>query len=262
MVKAVCPRCLKEHSEPMEACPDPVYDADFEGYYVLEPLSPNLSLAHRKVAELLRCPVDWQEVAPNYSITLALEKYWQEIAASCLPWPGEYFAGLFHPVDFETEAEEDLSRDLPQITAWIERARPIYIDRTRRFRDMKFADEEIYRKHFPANNLSTKQIRAESGRGKFVSKFYRGVTPERLQDVMWTILGDYWRQLLDLPAANIYVDALTVIGASRGHDTSWIHFDVDLSTPQTHAYPILQSEIPKGEARIGIDNLQGYVILD
>jgi hypothetical protein len=302
MVKRVCPRCLSKHFEPIEDCPNPIYDKDYQDEVIREPRRPTISPARVRISELLKCPVDWQAIAPDQGISVSLERFWEEVASECLlegeglldtpqensvkhgeltelsdlsdeqfelllvelqKIDGETFDEYFKPVILEVTAEEDLIRDLPDIEAWITRARAKYKSAVYRFEKMRMAYETDYRKHFPPSNISTEEIRNRTGgRPGKDSLFYKGITPARLENLMWTILDEVWRQILDVNHARVYVDACTIIGASKGKDTRYIYFDIDLSTPITHAYPILAEEIPNDEDIIRIDNLQGYTIID
>ncbi len=301
IVKRVCPRCLSNHAEPVEDCPNPIYDKDYQDEVILEPRRPTVSPARVRISELLKCPVDWQAIAPDQGISISLERFWEEVASECLlegegspntpsdnslkfidlseslsdeqiaveldevrKLYGETFDEYSKPLVLEITAEEDLIRELPYIEAWITRARAKYKNAVYRFEKMRIANESDYRKHFPPTNMSTEEMRNRTrGRpGKDASLFYKGITPARLEHLMWTILDEVWRQILEVTHAGVYVDACTIIGASKGKDTKYIYFDIDLSTPITHAYPILEEAIPNDEDIIRIDNLQGYTIID
>lgn len=302
-MKRVCPRCLSNHAEPIDECPNPIYDRDYQDEVILEPRRPTISPARVRVSELLRCPVDWQAIAPDQGISISLERFWEEVASECLlegrglpdstpassvnpgelhelsdlsdeesgvlyaelrEMAGETFDEYFQPMNLETTDEEDLVRELPEIEAWIVRARAKYKSAIYRFEKMRMADETDYRKHFPPSNISTEEIRNRTGgrQGKAPSLFYKGITPARLENLLWSILDEVWRQILDVNHVAVYVDACTIVGASKGKDTGYIHFDIDLSTPIAHAYPILPEEIPKDEDIIRFDHLQGYTVID
>src|ERR1051325_9157262 len=82
-LKDFCPRCLNTHAEPFESCPNPTYDLP-QAYYVLEPEDFPPSPARLEIIELLKCPIDWEQIAPGHAIVFSLEHYWQEVASSCL----------------------------------------------------------------------------------------------------------------------------------------------------------------------------------
>jgi hypothetical protein len=162
MMKRVCPRCLSNHAEPIDECPNPIYDKDYQDEVILEPRRLTISPARVRISELLKCPVDWQAIAPDQGISISLERFWEEVAADCLlegtglpdspparsvkprelaelsdlsdeefevlsdelrKIEGETFDVYFQPLILETTDEEDLVRQLPNIEAWIVRAR-------------------------------------------------------------------------------------------------------------------------------------------
>jgi hypothetical protein len=290
MVKKVCPRCQEDHVEEPVDCPRPKYDDSWITDISLEALLPNDRLCSPiklKVLKLLQCPINWEEIIPNYPIKIALEKYWREVSAECLNpgadpdnlpnfdrpdadsleiairreelLEGEQFSDYFNTVLLEIEDDGDLEKDLPAIERWIERAQATYQKAVFRFEKMRMATGREHSKHFPPANLSVDEIRKRTTRPGSASLFYKGVTPERLQDILWLTLGETWRQLLNVQNEKIYVDAITTVGASGGEDTSFICFDLDLSTPLAHAYPVSEQEIPSNTYIASWDNLQGYV---
>jgi len=54
-----------------------------------------------------------------------------------------------------------------------------------------------------------------------------------------------------------YIDTMGIIGCTHGKETSYICYDIDLSTPIAHAYPISAADFPKDVELLYIDNLQG-----
>jgi hypothetical protein len=193
-----------------------------------------------------------------------MKEYWGELAQEYqIDTEGYYVTDeLFHSgVYLEIEMDEEyLDWEIQNIESWIDEARKDYVDRTRRFAEIKMADQNIYRKHFPAPGWSNESVQERSSSG--VSLFYGDVSVSELMDLLWESLActcpgeckeslsacdGPWRRLLSAPHLKLFVQAQREIGASHGQPTEYVCFDFDCATPLVHAYPIGRNEIPVGE---------------
>lgn len=292
MVKIVCSKCQKDHPGDSINCPNPdpdnrttILDFSLEDWMEKGVLNSALKI---KVFELLQCPIDWAAIFPDQVIAFSLENYWIEVAEECLetmsadyPDPAGDVVGVFDidldygtveeliekvfisglakylgPAGFILAEDDELEKELPYIEEWVKRTRAEYSDRTRRLAKLKMLTTREQEKHFLIYNLSTDQIRKKTLKGLESSLFYRGITPDVLEPLLWSGLEEIWRLLLDVQYADLYIDAIKIIGASLGKDTSLIRFRLDLNTPSAHAHPFPEGKVPKGHKIDVRDDLQ------
>lgn len=145
----------------------------------------------RRVRELLKCPVNWELVITRrLAIANLLDEFWGEVARGYqVDSEGEYILDDLFIEGFELDAEEDeeyLDWQIVNIESWIEEARQDYIERTRRFKDLRMADRRKYPKHFAPAKCTKAQVQQESLSG--VSIFYSDVNTDDLMDLVWDSL--------------------------------------------------------------------------
>jgi hypothetical protein len=118
------------------------------------------------------------------------------------------------------------------------------------------------------------------------SLFFKDYRPEQLAGAFWSWFAEYfavefgkadeqaieilssttenkgklWNQFRTLDNFRIAFDCLANIGASRGHETQLVCFDLHLAAGIAHAYPVSQDEAKDIMAEwplIAVDDLQG-----
>lgn len=293
MVQIICPVCQKNHPEDVFNCPNSTRDNqltifDFTFEILREEWGGLDSSLKLELYELLQCPVKWETIFPDCAIATYLENFWIEVAGKCLDnMANQYtdpagdvvaefdldyiyeslddalnkiviksFSSYFQPYELTSADEDELSREMPYIRKWIKNARNEYSEKIRRFEKIRMLTTNEQMKHFDIANLSEDAIREKTNKGKKVSLFYRGITPTQLETLLWSGLEETWRLLLDVPYENLYIDTMKIIGASKGEDTTYICFKLDLNTPSAHAHPILKKDIPPGQKVDNLDKLQ------
>lgn len=212
----------------------------------------------RRVRDLLKCPVNWELVITRrLALANLLDEFWGEVVREYqVDSEGDYiWDDLFMEV-FELDTEEDeqyLDWQIVNIESWIEKARQDYIERTRRFKDLKMADRKKYPKHFAPAKYTKAKVQLASSSA--ISMFYSDVTADDLMDLVWDSLpcscsrecdencNGPWRQLMKLDHIKLYVEAEELMGASRGEETRFVCLDFDCNTPEVHAYPVTRAEI-------------------
>lgn len=220
----------------------------------------------RKVRELLKCPVDWQVITRRLAIANLLDEYWGEVACEyqvddeAAYITDDLFIGGF---DLDTEEDQDyLDWQIVNIESWLEKARHLYMERTRRFRELRMAERSDYSKHIPLVKMTKTQVQQESILGD--SLFYSSVKTDDLMSIVWDSLpcscsercpedcAGPWRLILASDHLKLYVEAEEPIGASHGEETQLICLDFDCNTPIVHAYPITKAETRSEIIRVGL----------
>lgn len=159
--------------------------------------------------------------------------------------------------------EQELRRDISRIEEWIEECRDRFDAIWMPWLSLHFLTDDEYSKHFPEKGWDTKTTRAMSKvmnkDGKAVSCFYPGITRERLMEHFWYFLDECWDSIISQHHVRLYEDALTIIGASHGEDTSVILWDIHVSNKVVHGFPVRPADIPEGTKIYRcIDDLSGY----
>jgi len=226
---------------------------------------PPLDGKRRKVRELLKCPVNWELVITRrLALANLLDEFWGEVVRGYqVDSEGEYIWDDLFEAGFELDAEQDeeyLNWQIVNIESWIQEARQDYIERTRRFRDLRMADRRKYPKHFAPAKYTKAQVQEESLLGDSI--FYSDVNTDELMDLVWDSLpcpcsrecaadcNGPWRQLLRLDHMRLYVEAEEPMGASKGDETQFLCLDFDCNTPEVHAYPVTRDEIQSQIIRV------------
>lgn len=200
---------------------------------------------HNEIANRLRCPVDWQLIMPGRSgLEVALAQQWVDIVqnhqiddeSSFVPDP-EFEHGV-NPILEMIDDPAELRIILERIDKWIAPAKDEYRSIVSPIARMKFVSQGIYAKHYPTSRLTQEEVREASRSG--TSIFYVEFPPERIANLMWATFESVWRHILRQHNLKFIVDTMTSCGATFGNDTHYVLFDVDCSTPQTHAYPVPQ----------------------
>jgi len=151
---------------------------------------------------------------------------------------------------------EELRSDLFNLKRWIKQAE-------RSFRDViyvlgwtKYKDPRERIKHHQRRGVSAEKVRQLTKGGE--SMFFSFVTDELLLRLFWLIMSKRTEELLDKATTDFYLetDVGRTLGASAGRDTRFILFKMDYSTPEVHAYPLLEHEIPCSEK---IDRLSEWI---
>lgn len=233
-----------------------------------------------QIAKLLECPVDWDRIVvvpakdadqppelSNPGLCTEMKWYWHEIAKQCEVDGEAFYIGVLYPTMedgdlsfmYEEGDEERMRSDLKNIETWIQNARSQYIEKTRPIAEMKMATNKDQQKHYPLPSLSASKIRDKTNNG--ASLFYNGIQAA-LPKLLWSVLEECWREVVDTKHFKIYVDCINVIGASHGQDSRHALLDMDCSTPITHAYPVTEQEITKEDRILIADDLQGVAIVD
>jgi hypothetical protein len=204
----------------------------------------------RELLELTACP--WSDLtvfddSPECPTGMLKEMldFWEEIAEL-------HGFALYTEVDAEIDrAGEDGANDMYELTNQrdetvnvIAGARDKYRKLTRRFFEMRVADERVRKKHYTSKNDERNAIvsRTRGGNKKDGSLFYPEVTPEMLLRVIWDLLEVRWRDLLNTTHVRLWVDVMERIGASAGTETKLVCFDLEFSTPLAHAFPVLKAD--------------------
>lgn len=79
-----CTRCLSTHAEEERDCPNPALERLLE-MPDFESAQPNPTPTKVKIKQLLRCPVNWRELAPaGFPVVDEFEFYWKLVATQCL----------------------------------------------------------------------------------------------------------------------------------------------------------------------------------
>jgi hypothetical protein len=277
--------CQRDHPEDVMDCPnhDPGEEITILDYSLEELRNKGIldTELKNKVLELLQCPINWSEIASGHPIVDSLTNYWKEVAVECLSdlvkeksesmgeMIGTYNDEIFDPEKIYIESfvdyfgpsamlleDDDLEKEFPLIEEWIEKSRMEYRRRVYRFEKMRMLTTQQQQKHFIPYNLSDNAIREKTRKGNQVSLFYKSITPEKLEQFIWLVLDETWRLLLNAKYEKLYVDVIKIIGASKGKDTSYICFKLDLNTPSAHAHPIIKEDIPPDQSISIWDNLQ------
>src|SRR2546426_623427 len=78
-----CPRCLMSHVEDEDNCPNSALER-VQKLPLFELPDSKPSPNKTRVIELLRCPINWSELAPGCPVVDELEYYWMVVATGCL----------------------------------------------------------------------------------------------------------------------------------------------------------------------------------
>jgi hypothetical protein len=209
-----------------------------------------IAFIKEEIVSLLKCPIDWGNIIPDSGIELrtCLEKYWQEtVRKHKVDDEDLYFFDPDYEGDFSLflEAENDirkLNNDLANLKDRVPLARREYSEIARRFKDMKIATTKEQMKHY-ALPFESKDAIIERTRNSD-SIYFKKFDASRIVHLMWATFPSVWRHLIRKCHLHYYVLTHITCGASRGKPTQYIRFDIDCSTPQTHAYPVTVEEIP------------------
>lgn len=225
--------------------------------------------------KLLECPVDWGNEFPckhlddstieNFSNHMSMfwkticEKYQVDMEANYINTDEILLDGDLH-LEIFGDDEDFIRGECMNIRSWIDGATKEFIDKARRFRDLRMASPQDHGKHYPKAFMNDKQIK-EFTKQKRISLFYKQISFEWLERVVWAIIVDEekWQEMMYVYKCKFFVDCMCVIGCSAGKEASNICFDFDLSTPIVHAYPVLKNGIRKSTKGnvLFIDDLQG-----
>lgn len=176
--------------------------------------------------------------------------FWEEIAEKHgFPLYTEDFDALIDRTgDVGPNDVRELTKQHDETAEVIDAAREEYRSLTRRFFMMRVATEGEWGKHYTSKGDDRKTIikRTSAAKKEDGSLFYPEVTPKMLLRVLWDMLEDRWRELLGTNHVRLWVDVMERIGASAGQETELVCFDIDLSTPLAHAFPVLKADMPVG----------------
>ena len=216
---------------------------------------------HNDIANRLRCPVDWHSIMLSHSgLEFALGQHWVNIVqkhqiedeASFVPDP-EFEHGV-NPILEMIDDPYELRIILERIDRWIKSAQDEYRSYVSPIERMKFVSQGVYSKHYPTSRLTQEEVREASRSG--ASLFYVDFPPKRIGNLMWATFESVWRHILRQHNLKYIVDTMISCGATFGDDTHYILFDVDCSTPQTHAYPVPQPGKQEMKKVLFYDDLQ------
>lgn len=223
----------------------------------------SLREAQAAAVKLHDCPVRWSETDVPEALHDELHQVWVdrlEGVSHLWTMPLGY---RYDPLEFliyhirDNDDEEFLRESCAAVAPVIDGVRAKYLADTRGLRGLRVATRLEHRKHFPARRLTRAETDAVSLDG--VSRFYRGVTPELLTEVLWEALDGRLVRLIGERHLKFFVWCATEVGSSLGSPTSSVCFDIDLSTPMAHAYPFPEAEVPLERRRASSDILQGFV---
>ena len=209
---------------------------------------------HRNIT----CPIKWANISPDPGLVTELDFFWRDFAQKyAVDQESRHLRNLYSdPTNldalYDPAVDEDdpatLEVDLRNIIGagaddgWIHVARSEYQELLNPLAKMKMATDKEYEKHFPQGNSAVEVLRNRSKSG--VSYFYPDVVPE-LTTIMWYGLDDnVWQRILFDKVRFHYIECGKAVGASKGKDTAFLKIDFDWSTPQFHAYPYPEEDIP------------------
>src|SRR6266404_5071261 len=122
-----------------------------------------------RISELLECPVEWLNISTRLGMMNLMREYWGEfVLAYQVDDEGLYVRDdLFrNGIYLEIERDDEiLDCQIRNIESWIEKAREVYIERTRRLAQLKMADQRDYPKHFPGPRWTSQQVEERSKSG-------------------------------------------------------------------------------------------------
>jgi hypothetical protein len=221
---------------------------------------------HTEIMGLLANPVDWETLFRKklnsddmFNTWLYyMNNVWRSVACKFQKRHEGAYIDNEERLNIITNIES-LLEDIANIRTWLKPAKSRYQEKVRRFSAMKIVDRRTRAKHQPTRRLSDRNIQTKTTKSN-ESLLFPDITPELLDNTLWMIIifFEKWKELCDLHNKKYYVDTMADVGYSDGQLTSLLCYNIDSSTPQAHAYPILKKDIPKGAEILYIDNLQGY----
>lgn len=239
-------------------------------------MSPDQYAVIKRIRDELTCPIDWEGITSGYNPGLVTELwwFWKDIAKKydvddeTRHVHNMYYQESDPDADFDPEIDindehstgddlETLRAELRNIAGgpveggWIELARKEYKQLVDPLVRLKIADDNVYKKHYLPANILTEQRLKLSKQG---TSFLYAETEPLLERIMWWTLDDgNWRRILFDGQRFLYAECPNAVGATKGLETRFLKFDFDISTPQAHAYPIAESEIPPEDSAVYYD---------
>ena len=221
---------------------------------------------HTEILQLLANPVDWDLLFRKrldsddvFNTWLYyMNNVWRSVACKYQKRHEGSYVDNKERLSLITNTDS-LLEDIANIKTWLKPAQKRYQDKVRRFSAMKILDRKTRAKHQPPSGVSDKTIQLKTAK-KNESLLFSDITPELLDDTLWMIIifCEKWEELCKTHNKKYYVGTMADVGYSDGQLTSILCYDIDCSTPQAHAYPILKRDVPKNTEILYIDNLQGY----
>lgn len=182
---------------------------------------------------------------PHLEMHELLDRLWmEEWAANEVDREGEFMQLVKDgtlPVD--DDDIPDLRAKLTNVKTWYPRARENFRRRTRRFAEMRLASSPDYAKHFPLSGMTDEQVCAATTRNGAPSLLFCHVRTDTLEQLMFFVLVERWREVLGSDKLRAFVDVGSVIGASEGKATPYLAVDLNTSTPICHIYPVGPNEL-------------------
>ena len=238
----------------------------------MEYIDPSVAGLQHRLRTLIQCPIDWSFISCS-GLRAILDEEWLDLArrfsmekdpvdAAQLGKLRELFgeplakqlaagstSGFFDFYRIRIETETDPARlraAVDVIEAWTEDARQEYRSQMAPLAQMHFATDAEYHKHFPLPTDTVKDIRRKSLQD---SCFYHGVTRDLLTDYMWEMFEARWDEIWNAQPPSLFTDAMSIVGADKGEDTSIICWKIDFSKSLTHAYPLYET-MPAARMRL------------
>lgn len=203
------------------------------------------SLVHELLA-LRACPWDLSAI-PSLEMHELLERLWmEECVANEVDNEAQYT--LVEDDGFQRVDESDipgLRAMLINMKTWHPRVSEAYKKRTRRFAELRLADQFDYGKHTAPARMTDEQVVSKTRDGSR-SLFFNRIRTDTLEGAMFFAVVERWKKVRDEDDTRIFVDVGSAVGASRGTATSCLAVEIGTSTPIGHAYPVGQEEL-RGE---------------
>lgn len=223
----------------------------------------------RELHQLIKDPVDWLAVTGEEDVEFWLSFYWYAIVkendvdceASLLEWMDwknpSFFASMLD--------DHEMVRIEINIRTWIDRAKSHYLQKVRRFCELKVAEMEDYSKHYVVGDFDDESVCAISRRRGEGVLFPRINSKVQLS-MIWSVLGARMNEVLagEKPleyatTPNVLKDLLDLhlfdtnnlklvaefpinIGAVSGLATRYCVIKIDCTTPIAHIHPITEIE--------------------
>ena len=197
----------------------------------------------RQLREITACPIDWARNPVCASLHDALIDHW---AAFVETRQVDLEAGFVDEVFMDIfDDEEFLVPGLKNWQQWSPGAKADFLRLTAHLFETKMATRANYPKHYARYGSTKSEIRAATERSN--SLLYDEMTPENQLLILQEVMAAYFDDFLDTRHRIISVRTPSIVGASRGRDTSLINFDVHFSSRLAHCYPVVAEEIDRDD---------------
>lgn len=210
--------------------------------------------------ETAKCPIDWDESLEYGDLTERMIGLWHSIVLNRqvrleASWAIDPEKEIILQVDPDSLPE--MQADLFNIRSWIQSAADDYIERTRRFWNLRMLNTNEYQKHFPFKEHSRQQLKDLSSKSK-ISIFFPGASPDLhywalisgldsiaapdTSDEGGSARSALWNNILTCKDIRIAFQAKCPIGVVGQIETPYISFDINASQLLAHAYPVTEQE--------------------